>query len=126
MAKYISSALVSVLLLTSTCFAQNLSETKIVKQLLVPARFPGARVEVRQRDNSRVDIVTDSLAIEVDRPHKWTEAIGQSLHYARLTKLKPGIVLIVPRDAKPRDWVRCCDCAVQCGKIGIHFEIFIY
>jgi len=53
-------------------------------------------------DKTRVDCVTDEYAIEFDFADKWAEAIGQSLHYARMTNRKPGIVLIIehPEDKK--------------------------
>ncbi len=43
----------------------------------------------------RVDIVTDSFAIEVDKVSKFHEAIGQALHYAYATKKKPGIAFFI-------------------------------
>ena len=45
-------------------------------------------------DRTRVDVVTDEYAVEVDFAHKWYQAIGQSLHYSLQTKKEPGIVLI--------------------------------
>lgn len=50
-------------------------------------------------DGSRVDDLTASHAIEYDFAKKWAEAVGQSLHYARLTGLKPGIVLILESES---------------------------
>ena len=52
-------------------------------------------MEVRLKDKTRCDCLTDDYAIEVDFSHKWAEAIGQSLHYARMTGQQAGIVLIV-------------------------------
>jgi len=46
-------------------------------------------------DRARVDIITKEYAIEVDFASKWAEAVGQSLYYAEMTKLKPGILLIL-------------------------------
>ena len=51
--------------------------------------------EVVLDDKTRVDIVTDSFAIEVDFAHKWAESIGQSIHYARKLNKKAGILLII-------------------------------
>ena len=42
-----------------------------------------------------VDIVTDTLAIEVEFANKFLESIGQSLDYAVLLNKKPCILLIV-------------------------------
>lgn len=46
-------------------------------------------------DRSRCDCLTETHAVEVDFAAKWKEAVGQSLHYAGLTKKAPGIVLIL-------------------------------
>lgn len=43
----------------------------------------------------RVDILTDSLAIEVEFAPKWKNAIGQALWYALQTNKAAGIVLIL-------------------------------
>lgn len=58
------------------------------------------RTEVPLADGTRADIVTDSVVYEVDYARKWYEAVGQSLHYARVTGLQPGIILII---TKPSD-----------------------
>lgn len=55
----------------------------------------GGRMEVILKDRTRVDCLTTTRAWEVDFAHKWAESIGQSLHYARMTDRKPGIVLII-------------------------------
>ncbi len=51
-------------------------------------------------DNTRVDCLTSTYAIEFDFAQKWAEAIGQSLYYATMTGKTPGIVLIIE---KPSD-----------------------
>ncbi len=58
--------------------------------------------EYRLPDRTRVDCLTDEYATEFDFGDKWAEAIGQSLHYGRMTERKPGIVLIMesPKDEK--------------------------
>ena len=50
--------------------------------------------EVTLSDRSRVDIITDTFAIEVDFAKKWAESIGQSLFYSYALNKKPGILLI--------------------------------
>lgn len=52
-------------------------------------------VEVRLSDGTRVDCLTDTHAIEVDWARKWMEGVGQSLHYAEVSNLRPGLALIV-------------------------------
>ena len=58
----------------------------------------GGQTEFVLADKTRVDCLTGSHAVEVDRANKWPEAIGQSLHYAMHTGKKAGILLIVGPD----------------------------
>lgn len=51
--------------------------------------------EVRLIDNTRIDCLTKTHAIEFDFASKWAEAIGQSLHYSNMTGKNAGIVLII-------------------------------
>ena len=57
----------------------------------------GGMTEFRLADNSRVDILTDDYAIEVDfcSGLKVYEAVGQALYYAYKTKRQPGVLLIL-------------------------------
>lgn len=55
----------------------------------------GGQVEFVLPDRTRVDCLTERHAIEVDFARKWAEAIGQSLHYAKMTGKAPGVLLIV-------------------------------
>ena len=48
-------------------------------------------------DRSRIDCLTNTHAIEFDFNDKWAEAIGQSLHYARMTGARAGVVLILSK-----------------------------
>jgi hypothetical protein len=43
----------------------------------------------------RVDVKTEFFAIEVDHLAKWHEGIGQALHYATATGLRPALALII-------------------------------
>jgi hypothetical protein len=54
----------------------------------------GGEREVTLPDRTRVDLLTPDYAIEVDRARKWAQAVGQSLHYARMTDRRPAIVLL--------------------------------
>jgi len=76
-----------------------------------------AETEVRQWDGTRVDMVTDEYAIEVDWPRKWAEAIGQSLYYAEVTGKKPGIILLVKDMDSERRYVYRCQ--TVCAKHSI-------
>lgn len=53
-------------------------------------------------DKTRVDILTDDVAFEVDFARKWAEGIGQALHYSTMTKRDAGLILILsgPKDER--------------------------
>lgn len=53
----------------------------------------GGRTEVRV-DGGRIDVLTDTYAIEVEWQHKWHEGLGQALHYADQTG-KQGMLALV-------------------------------
>ena len=55
------------------------------------------KAEVRLDDKTRCDCLTSDYAIEVDFAYKWAEAIGQSLHYSKMTGERAGILLIVEK-----------------------------
>jgi hypothetical protein len=56
-------------------------------------------------DNGRVDILTDTHAIEVEFAAKWKNAIGQSLWYSLQTNKPAGIILIVEDEKADRGQV---------------------
>ena len=62
----------------------------------------GGIAEYRTADGSRVDILTSTLAIEVDWVKKWPESIGQAVYYGIATQRQPAILLLL-RD-KPSEW----------------------
>lgn len=66
-------------------------------------------VEYRLPDKTRVDCLTDTHAWEHDFGNKWAEAIGQSLHYARMTGKKAGIYLILEKKSDNRYYNRLMD-----------------
>ena len=57
--------------------------------------------EYQLSDKTRVDCLTKNYAVEFDFAPKWAEAIGQSLHYSKMTDKKPAIILIIE---KPQDF----------------------
>jgi hypothetical protein len=59
------------------------------------------RTEVTLHDGSRVDCLTENYAVEFDFAPKANEALGQSIHYARITGTEPAIVLIIETE---KDW----------------------
>ena len=44
----------------------------------------------------RIDVVTDDMAIEVERASKWHEGIGQALHYGLYENKMPALAIILP------------------------------
>lgn len=76
-----------------------------------------ARVEVRQWDDTRIDMVTETHAIECDWSKSWAQAIGQSLYYSAVSGLKPGIILLVKSQAKEQRHIFRCQ--TVCVKHGI-------
>ena len=67
------------------------------------------KTEVVLKDRTRVDCLTKQHAIEVDWANKWPEAIGQSLHYAKSTGKKAGVVLLFKKPGDLRYWKRMND-----------------
>ena len=57
-------------------------------------QYNGIR-EYKLSDSTRVDCLTAEYAIEIEFAKKWSEAVGQALHYSIMTGKKPGIVLII-------------------------------
>jgi hypothetical protein len=67
-------------------------------QARAAAALKGIReVEV---DHGRVDVLTVTHAIEVERLEKFKEGIGQALWYSWQTRRKPGLILILPSPSK--------------------------
>ena len=52
-------------------------------------------MEVKNKDFTRADCITDKHAVEFDFANKWAESIGQALHYGLMTGKKPKVVLIL-------------------------------
>jgi hypothetical protein len=62
----------------------------------------GGTMEVVLEDGSRCDCLTATHAVEFDFANKWAEAVGQSLHYANLSRKRAGIVIIQERPGDTR------------------------
>ncbi len=69
-----------------------------VNELAFVAAWCLGVAEVTLEDRSRVDCLQDSVAWEVDKGANWKEAVGQALHYGRMTQRRPGILLTEPHD----------------------------
>jgi len=88
-----------------TCFAAKTHNEKYYQQHWCLSQQ--GQTEYRLDDDTRVDCLTKTHAVEFDFAKKWAESIGQSLHYSRLTNKTAGIVLIVKnhKDVKYVDHV---------------------
>lgn len=69
----------------------------------------GGIVEYRLPDKTRVDCLTNKHSWEHDFASKWPEAIGQSLHYGRMTKRRAGIYLIMEKRTDEKYYRRLMD-----------------
>lgn len=78
--------------------------------------------EYRLSDKTRVDCLTDSLAVEVDFAPKWHECIGQALYYGRMTKRQPACVLIMENPEKDLKHLRRLRYAAY--KKGVNIRTF--
>ncbi len=86
------AAIALALLITDTQ-AKRLQHERIYADAWCQAN--GGRGEVSNTDGTRTDCLTLGYAIEADFSDKYSEAIGQAAHYARLTARLPGVLLIV-------------------------------
>tara|TARA_R100001594_G_scaffold143212_1_gene190907 strand:+ start:352 stop:717 length:366 start_codon:yes stop_codon:yes gene_type:complete len=59
------------------------------------AKKMGGLAEYVLPDRSRVDILTPTLAIEVDWAKKWPQAIGQAVYYGIATDRMPAVLLLL-------------------------------
>lgn len=89
--------LVFLFLYSATAFAAHKMPERTYQKMYCPYN-----AEVKLSDNTRVDCLTDRYAIEFDFAQKWAEALGQSLHYARMTGRTPAIFLILERETDMR------------------------
>jgi len=53
-------------------------------------------------EGGRIDVATDTQAIEIDWPHKWHEGFGQALHYADATG-KQGVLALISYSQGPEN-----------------------
>lgn len=81
-----------------------------------------AATEVRLWDATRIDLLSDQYAIEVDYAPKWAEAIGQALYYASQRRLaghdqRPAIILLTRPGRNEARYIYRCQ--VVCAQHGI-------
>jgi len=71
-------------------------------------------------DQSRVDVLTDEYAYEVEWVNKWKEAPAQAILYGMLTNKKPAVILLMRGNKTEK--IYYLRCLAVCGKIGIRLE----
>ena len=59
----------------------------------------GGELEVVLADKSRVDLLTETHAYEIEFAPNWKEGVGKSLHYSLVSKRKAGIILVMTGSA---------------------------
>jgi len=76
-----------------------------------------AIAEARTPDNSRVDVLTESYAWEVEWAEKWQQSIGQALYYQAATGRRGGVILLMGRKGDNKtEYLRCL---VACREAGL-------
>jgi hypothetical protein len=77
----------------------------------------GGVAEYRTIDGSRVDVLTDSYAAEIEWVKKWKESIGQALFYACMTGRSPMVVLLTRGHEHERLYLDRC--RIVCERAGV-------
>jgi len=102
-----------ILLLMLITIAASSQKKKEVYFQLIFANAMYGDTEVVLEDRTRVDIHTDTFAIEVDFAKKWSESIGQSLYYSEMTNKKAGVLLIIEGEKEKRYLDRLMKVAIK-------------
>tara|TARA_R100001594_G_scaffold4392_1_gene15469 strand:- start:1139 stop:1453 length:315 start_codon:yes stop_codon:yes gene_type:complete len=66
----------------------------------------GGVAEYRLPDRSRVDILTPTMAIEVDWVKKWPESFGQAVYYGIVTERQAAVLLLLRGKATEERYLR--------------------
>ena len=82
----------------------------------------GGEKEYRLDDGTRVDLLFEDKACEIDWASKWAEGIGQSIYYGLKTERPPLVILLAKKDGweKYRDRVEYCD--IECWVYDTRIE----
>lgn len=80
------------------------------------------QAEHRLPDGSRIDILTDRAAWEVEWCEKWEQAIGQALFYGISTNQTPGVWLLKRAD-DDEDYLRCLLVIESLRAKGVEIEL---
>jgi len=93
--------LIMLLLISALCCGQFIKQKEVYYEALFSKAING-KTEIVLPDLARVDVVTDTFAIEIDFAEKWAESIGQSLYYAHELNKKAGVLLLVNGNTEDR------------------------
>lgn len=89
------------------------------------AQQMGGEAEHRTATGSRVDVLTDEVAYEVDwcMSGKVYEAVGQALYYRAATNRKGGVILLMGRKPLKQEIVYYERCLVACREAGLLLRV---
>lgn len=73
----------------------------------------------------RIDVLTDNLAIEVERVSKWHEGVGQALHYGLYSKRQPTLALIIHPPSNDSEKNRMDVIQNVCERYGINLIVLV-
>jgi len=88
------------------------------------AKHLGARTEVRVT-SGRVDLVTATHAIEVERAAKWKNSIGQAIWYGLQTNKRSGIILLIENPAQ-RKYALQLGSAIAHAGLGDDIDVWLW
>jgi len=114
MYKIIWWCILAVILYSLLCIFTYGTETEECQRL---APKYNAQTEYVLWDNTRIDLLSDEYAIEVDWSNKWEEAVGQSVYYSIVSNRKPAIILLVKDFSKESRFIYRC--YIVCTKLDI-------
>lgn len=96
-----------ILLVISTVLP--VSAKRLYPEKTYQARWCKARggiMEYKLNDQTRVDCLLPTMAVEFDFANKWAECIGQALYYGQKTNRTPACVLIMEDPEKDLKYLR--------------------
>jgi hypothetical protein len=105
--------LIGMLLITTGLFSQEKQRESYYQEEF--AKVLKGETEIVLPDRTRVDIVTEKYAIEVDFGYKWAEAIGQALYYEKMLDKQAGVLLVLEGREEERFLNRLMTVAVEHG-----------
>jgi hypothetical protein len=71
-------------------------------------------------DNTRVDCLTQSEAVEFDFANKWAECIGQAIYYGLMTNRTPSCALIIENPDKDEKYLKRLQTVAEPNNIKIY------